>query len=102
MKWRCANNHILGYCKGEPDWETPPQDKIVLKNVPEDTTPDKVGGKCKRNWKECDQFRYLSELIDLSKLPPPKLVETIKPPEPKNKKLKEKKDKPQQIGMFDG
>ena len=91
--WRCVNNHVFGYCKGEPDWETPPE---------KDTYGEIRTGSCNNDWQSCMKFRYLGEMVDLSKLPPPKLVGTFTPPENKEPKAKKAKaNKPKQVTMFD-
>ena len=81
--WRCLNNHLFGYCSGEPDFEVEPT---------ANDSGDFRGGKCKNNYKKCIKYRMLSEMIDLSSLPESHLVETFTPPEEKEPK-KEKATK---------
>ena len=79
-KWRCVNE-VFGYCTGEPEWKE------------ESTMKDGWGhlyGTCKNDHKSCIKFRWLSEMVDVSSLPEPNLVETFTPPEPPTEKPKPK------------
>lgn len=90
--WRCVNNHVFGYCNGEPDWETPP---VEITNKLGDTKIS--GGVCKNNPEQCMKFRYLSEMVDISTLPEPHLVETFTLPELGNEKAKPKSRKAREL-----
>ena len=82
-KWRCVND-LMGYCTKEPEWE---------KTYGHDTAGNPIGGTCKNDPKSCMKFRLLSEMIDISALPEPHLVETqhrLSLPKSKNLKLRER------------
>lgn len=82
-RWRCINE-ILGYCNGEPE------EAETFRTDTDDNQLKYVANSCKNNPKTCPKFRWLSEMIDLSTLPEPKVAFTLTPPEEKEQLAKPK------------
>lgn len=80
---RCANNYWY-YCIGEPEFETEPEERVLKEGIEETFSS---GGHCKKNWRECEYCKGLTELtadkLDLLPTPAPRLAKEDKSDAPK-------------------
>ena len=72
--WRCVNNKLFCYCMSEPGNKGEPNEKGEYRNA-----------TCSLDPASCMSFRWLSEMVDISQLPEPNLVETFAAPDPEKK-----------------
>ena len=84
--WSCVNNHLVGYCSGEPDFDVQPIEKLLDgkdKDHPIHTGTF-FGGHCKLSRETCGKYKTFTEVCPpTTTVTESKVSKTVKPVEKK-------------------